>query len=275
VKPSAPTSSGLQPLQPLDDGPLSLSPLGAANPFGSASPLDLQPLNTAAPPELQPLNTASPLDLQPLGGGSMGLQPLGDLQPMAAAPTPAALMAPAPYVAPAAKPTAWGAPRRTAFVSWAGMVCMAAGAAYVVRALLWAVNTTTVFASRPQFTPEHARTAAAVAMVVGAVGVVFALVVAIPYVLAGFAILGRKNWGKILGVVCGGFSCLVGLFFLFTLFRELNSYVNFARFVPLPMSFHLRLLGGILFDAIFVGLLVAQAAMAFMLLGERRSHEFR
>jgi hypothetical protein len=152
---------------------------------------------------------------------------------------------------------------------------MIAGAAYLVRALLFVVAATNA-TMYPRFSPDRARGAATVVLVVGAVAVVIALMLSVPYFLAGFAIMWRKSWGKFLGVGCAVISVLVGLFYLYFIFRSLHSYYVLAQFIrPLPLSFHLRALGGLLFDVLFVALLVAQALMAFMLLNDRRSHEFR
>lgn len=73
--------------------------------------------------------------------------------------------------------------------------------------------------------------AAAVALAATCQFVVLAVIM-IPYVLAGFGVSGRRQWGRILCLVAAGFSVLFGLLGILGTGFHIYQYNHVPYFVP-------------------------------------------
>jgi hypothetical protein len=101
-----------------------------------------------------------------------------------------------------------------------------------------------------------------------------ALIIVVPYGLAGVAVSGRKQWGRILCLVGAGFSVLFSLLWGGYLLLSIAAYATVSS--RLPDEAH----GAIIFQLFLDGLMlltwIAHAGLGFaVLLNSRYAKEFR
>lgn len=105
----------------------------------------------------------------------------------------------------------------------------------------------------------------------------FTLLVAIPNVLAGIGVLKRKQWGRVVSLVMGGLSILVGLYSILAMGKSIWDYGRLIQMgMVLPAEFHTRFLGNLALSLFFIVLWLGHAALNYtVLLNSKFAKEFR
>lgn len=193
--------------------------------------------------------------------------------------SPVAYAAPQPVYSPApVKTPTYRTPHKTSGGANTAMVmAYVGGGAIALRALIALIYRAMWFSSMPQFGSRFAAEAMFDTVIWVGIIIVMGVVGAAPYFVAGFGLGQRRFWGKIMGFVTSGLSCLIALVALMWALRGMLNYARLSTVgFAMPAEFHLRAAGGILLDLLFLAIMIGHAIMTLMvLLNQKNAAEFQ
>ncbi len=209
-----------------------------------------------------------------------------EIYPHLQAPPSQAIAPPTPgagldFASPASesKPSSLKRFKRSESVNNAAYASYGVAVMAVIRGLLYLFLTSVAVSGATNFSPSNPRAAGVMigGTIIAVLILFFALIIAIPYFLAGMGVSGRKQWGRILSLVMGGFSVFFGLVTGLVLAKGLWDYSQLMQMgFRLPAEIQNSILANLAMNGFFLLVWFGHAALNYtVLLNRKNAQEFR